>query len=272
MPPLVLASFRAVFGSLLLSIVARLVLPETPAPDPKERRVLIVLSLMGIVANQILFIVGLSLSTATNATVLVMTIPVFTLAIALMTGAEPFRLRKVLGIPLAAAGVVTLLDLGSLRFGLRGLLGDLFLTLNTVFYSAYLVASRRVLARRPALDFIARVFRYGTFPILIVALPSLAKFDFLSVSAKAWWAVAGIVVLATAATYALNAWALTHTSASTTAFFVFIQPLFATALARIVLGEKPGPATLIGGLFIGAGTILTIWPKRRLGNSPEEPS
>ena len=61
------------------------------------------------------------------------------------------------------------------------------------------------------------------------------------ISPGAWWAVGGVVLLGTVGSYALNSWALARTSAATTAFFIYVQPLFAGALAFLVLGEQPSP-------------------------------
>ena len=73
---------------------------------------------------------------------------------------------------------------------------------------------------------------------------------------------AGVVLLGTVGAYALNAWALARTGASTTAFFIYIQPLFAGALAFVVLGEKPSPRLFGAAALIFAGVAFAIWPAR----------
>ena len=66
----------------------------------------------------------------------------------------------------------------------------------------------------------------------------------MELSVEAVGAAAGVVLLGTVGAYALNAWALARTGASTTAFFIYIQPLFAGVLAYLVLGENAFPAPL----------------------------
>ncbi len=266
--PFVLASFRALFGALFLSLFAHWFVEDAPPANNRERWLLFVLSLLGIVANQVFFIQGLARTTATNATILVMTIPIFTLSVALLTGNEKLERRRALGIPLAFSGVLLLLDLDALRFGSTTFLGDMLITLNGLCYAIFLVLSRRVLSRRPSMDFIARVFRYGALPILLFAVPDLSRFRPQTLSLKTWGAIAGVVLLSTVATYALNAWALARTSASTTAFFIFIQPLISGFLAAFVLGERPGPKTLLAAVLIAAGVILAtvrLSPSRKKG-------
>ncbi|HEV8268433.1 MAG TPA: DMT family transporter, partial [Thermoanaerobaculia bacterium] len=112
--PFVLAAFRAVFGALLLTLIARLFASDESPPARRDRVTLALLSLFGVVANQTLYISGLSRTTATNATLLVSTIPVFTVLVGLVSGVErPTRLGLI-GVLVALAGVVVLVNPGRL--------------------------------------------------------------------------------------------------------------------------------------------------------------
>ncbi len=254
--PFVLASFRAVLGALLLSLLARALSGPAPEQTLRERGKVAVLSFCGIVANQVLFIVGLSLTSAIHATLLTATIPIFTLVVATLSGRERPTLLRAAGIPVALGGIVFLLDPGEVAGASGSLLGDLLLAANAAFYSVFLVASREVLARRSALSFVAQAFRYGALPILLVASGDLGRFRPAAVTGTGWLAIAGVVAFATVGAYALNAWALARTSASTTALFVYVQPVFATALAALVLGERVTPRLLGAAALIFAGVAL----------------
>ena len=71
---------------------------------------LAVLSLFGVVFNQLLFIGGLSLTKASNTSLLAVTIPIFTLIVGAIVGSEALRRFKIMGIVLAAIGVILLID------------------------------------------------------------------------------------------------------------------------------------------------------------------
>ena len=73
----------------------------------------------------------------------------------------------------------------------------------------------------------------------------------------------GVIFLGTVGSYALNAWALARTSASTTAFFIYVQPVFAGAFAYFALGEEPSPRIFGAAALIFAGVALAIWPARK---------
>jgi drug/metabolite transporter (DMT)-like permease len=242
--PLVLASFRAVAGAAALTLLARILDPGGTF-DAKDRRTLMVLSFFGIVANQILFIVGLSKTTATNATLLTAMTPILTLGVAAFLSGQRPSPRRLLGIPVALAGLLWLLDVARLDFGDRTFLGNAL-----------------ILGRHSAVRVTAAIFRYAALPVVLVALPGLLRFRPAALSARAWTGIAGTVLLATVVSYALNAWALARTGAATTAMFIYVQPLVAMTLAKFVLGESPSPRTATAAAFIFAGIALATWPAR----------
>jgi len=266
MTPFTLAAFRGVFGALLLSLAARTFAGPAPRQGVRDRLQVALLALFGIVANQVLFITGLHRTTATHATLLIATVPVFTILVGLATGRERPSTRRLLAVPIAFGGVVFLLGTAGLSFGSATLLGDVLVTLNAAAYAYFLVAARDVLARRSALSLMAQAFRYGAVPIVLLALPDLARLRPAELSRDALLALAGVVLLATVGAYALNAWALARTSAATTAFFIYVQPLFAGALAFAVLGEEPSPRLFGAAALIFAGVAFAIWPGR--GRAP----
>jgi drug/metabolite transporter (DMT)-like permease len=87
MEPLVLAAFRAIAGAAALTLLARILDPGGTF-DARDRLTLAVLSFFGIVANQVLFALGLSRTTATNATLLTATVPVLTVGVAAVLAGE----------------------------------------------------------------------------------------------------------------------------------------------------------------------------------------
>ncbi len=257
-----IAACRVVFGSLFLTLAARFLAKEERPPTARERWEIALLSLLGIVLNQLLYITGLSLSTAADVALLVCTIPVFTLLIGIVLGRERPGLRRAAGIPLALSGTLLLLNLHRLDFHDQTLVGNFLVVLNCLVYSLFLVRARDILAHRSPLGFTAAIFRYGTIPILLFAIPSLTRLHPSALSRRTVLAIAALVLFPTALAYLLNAWALARTDASTTAVFHYMQPLLAWALAWVVLGERPGPRFLAAAGLILAGLALTTWPSR----------
>ncbi len=260
-PPFLFAAFRVGAAAFLLEVVHRAGDPQPIRPADRPR--LFLYGLLGVSFNQVLFILGLYYTTAINTTILTATIPVLTLVAAVALGRERLTVRGAAGVVLAGAGALALLGAQRFAWSSDTFRGDLLLVGNSTSYSLYLVLSRPALARYRAVPFTAAVFRYGAILIALLAIPSLLRFDPRAVTPLAWSCLAGVVVCCTVLPYLLNSWALARTHASRVAFYVFLQPLIATGLAIVVLGEALSLKTAAAGLLILAGLAVTISPERR---------
>jgi drug/metabolite transporter (DMT)-like permease len=259
-PPLVLAAIRVVSSAVMLEIVRRLSPEERIAPSDRGR--IFLLASLGVSFNQVLFILGLSLTTAVNTSILISAIPVFTLAAAVLLGREGTTPRAIGGIVLAGAGALVLLNAERFEWSSRYLRGDLLILANGFSYSLYLVLSRPILARYRPLAFTSAVFRWGAPPIVLAAIPALLRFSPGTVSPTAWWSLGAVIVFCTVVPYLLNSWALARTKASRVAAYVFLQPVIAATLAIVVLGERPGWRTAVAAALIFGGLAVTLRPGR----------
>lgn len=220
---------------------------------PRDLATLAGLAVLGIAANQLLFIAGLARTTATTAVVLGTTIPVFTVAIAIAARREPASGNRLLGVALALVGAVVTIGGGELGGG-EHLFGDLLIVANSLSYAAFLVLSRPVVQRHDPLVVTTWVMTFGALMVLPLGAGDAAAAA-PHLTAHAWGWLAWIVGAATVGTYALNTWALSRAPASLVATYIYVQPVVAAVLAAILLGERPGLATLAGGVLIAAG----IW-------------
>lgn len=258
--PLAVASWRLVVGSTVFATAALVVYRSRVRLDRRDLLYVFVLSLLGMTLNQVMFIVGLSLSTATHAALLMAVIPPATYAIAVAAGRERVALRKVLGIACASAGVVVLLarsgDVGGTL-----LRGDLLITVNACFYAGYLVLAKPLLERRPPLVVLAWAFVLGS----LCVLPFGLREDMVptAASAKAWRALLAILIVPTTFAYFGNIWALKRVDASVAGIYVCLQPMVSVTAAVIVLGEPFTPLTALTGVLVLVGVAAVSIRRRR---------
>lgn len=265
-PPLVLAALRVVSAAILLEALRRFVTREEIAPA--DRRRVFLFALLGVSFNQVLFILGLSLTTAINTTILTAMIPVFTLVAAVFLGRERITLAAGAALLLALGGALLLLNAQNFDARSGYFRGNLLLLLNGISYSLYLVLSRPVLERYRVATFTAAVFRYGALPILLVSAPSLMEFTPRAVTPLSWGSLAAVVLFCTVLPYLLNSWALARTKASQVAFYIFLQPVLSAALAVAILGEELTGKTVLAALLILAGLAVSSLRSRRLPRRP----
>ena len=261
MPPLVYASLRAAGGAVLVLAVALAL--RRPFPSRGDAGQLCLWSILGVVVNQIFFVEGLYRTTAIHSALLNRAIPVLTLLAAVGLGREVMSGLKTLSVALAVAGVLLILRPSSTSLAEGTLVGDGLTLLNGTSYALFLVLAKRVFGRTDALAATAVLLACGAVVIVLVGLPAWAEFDADAVSAGAWAWLAFVVVFPTAGAYLLNNYALGRADASVVALFIYLQPLIAAALAMARLGERPSPATWIGGALVFAGVFLALRPGPR---------
>lgn len=219
---------------------------------------LALLSLFGVTINQLLFIGGLSLTKASNTSLLAVTIPIFTLAVSTIVGTEKLRVIKVIGIVLAALGVIFLIDPRNASFSSQTTLGDILIILNSLSYGIYVATSKKTITRNGAFRSMMWIFIFASVICVPLGAVSLSTIEIGSVSPVIWMLVLYVAIVATAAPYLANAWALSKVSASTVAVFIYLQPIIGFVLAVIFLDEKIDIKFGVAAVLVFTGVFLTI--------------
>jgi len=258
-PPLVWASFRifvstAVMWSICLGL-------QRPAPRPQKSFLvpLIGLALMGTILNQVSFLVGLSLTTSTNAAVLNTLIPVTTLAIVTLRGQERLTWVRGLGFVLAFAGVLAIRRIEDIRFSDSTFVGDLLNIFNCVLYGCFLSFGRPFMQKHDALWVTAYLFLYGTVGITLIALPTWLQFQMPVMTPELMWSSVFAIVFGTLVPYFLNFWALKHAKSSQVALFIYLQPIIAAFIAWKWYDERITDRTIISTVLIFLGMVAAIF-------------
>lgn len=267
--PLAVAGLRVVVASPLLLLLAWR-LERAPLPRSHFRE-LALLGFLGVFANQLLFVLGLARTTATNAAILMPAIPVFTVVAAALLGMERPSPYRAAGVAVAVLGALVLLDPTRLSLSSGTALGDLLILLNCFAYAAYLVLQRPLLQHLPPLTLLAWAFAFGGAGVLAVATPSLLSTPYASIEAGAWAGMAYIAIIPTAVNYALNTWAIGRSSPALAATYTTLQPLVAAALGVALLGEQVGARQLAGFALIVAGlATLSSRPENKVRDNGGE--
>jgi drug/metabolite transporter (DMT)-like permease len=254
-PAVALVGFRVAGASITLLALAKM-RGNLQTIKRADWPLLILSTLLGLVFNQLLFTKGLSLTTAINATLLGTAIPISTLLVGVSLGTDHVTLRRLVGIALAAGGVLYLIGPGRANFSSSTRAGDMLVVANSICYGAYIAVSKSLMKRYNALSVIAWMFVIGCIVTVPAGAISLAHVSLASISWRVWVAVLYIIVFPTAGAYFLNGWALARVSPSTVAVYIYLQPLIAFAAAPFVLGESLSYHTVIASLLIFAGVLV----------------
>lgn len=229
--------------------------------ETKDYWRLFVLSIFGVSLNQVLFISGLSLTKASNSSLLAVTIPIFALSVGAILGVEKLRLLKIVGIILAAVGVILLIDPRKASFSSETTLGDILIVCNSLSYGIYVATSKETISRNGAIKSMTWLFIFAAIICVPLGAFSMQSVDFATVSPMIWLLILHISIVATALPYIFNAWALARVNPSTVAVYVYLQPIIGFMLAVVFLGEEISIFTILAAILIFSGVFLVTKKK-----------
>lgn len=220
-------------------------------------------SFFGVMLNQLLFFKGLSLTTATNTSLLAVMIPVFAFTISAFIGNDKFSWRKIVGILLAACGVIYLVDPTKASFSSATTQGDILIILNSLSYGAYIAISKKLISHYGALKSIAWLFLFASLVNVPIGIFFMQTVELSGISATAWTALAAIVIFPTTLAYFWNTWALARVEPSVVAVYVYLQPLIGTVLAIFLLKEEWSSRIFLAMILIFIGVYLVTRNRKR---------
>jgi drug/metabolite transporter (DMT)-like permease len=225
---------------------------------------LAVLGLLGIAANQTLFLYGLRHTTAVNATILVTTVPVFTVLGGVLTRSEPLSASKLAGIGLAAVGTIYLIGPDRISLAPDVALGNALIVLGMVCYAAYFLYARSVVGRYQPITVSFYVMLFALFGVLPFGVVAMRSLQLSTISGSVWLWVGYIVIFPTIVSYLLNIWALQRVSSNLVTVYIYLQPVIAAAVApKVLQGERLTTRAVVAGLAIFTGLGLVILAELR---------
>jgi drug/metabolite transporter (DMT)-like permease len=135
-------------------------------------------------------------------------------------------------------------------------LGDLVSLAAALFFAAYTVANRPLLARYPTPVVMAWTLTVGALPVLLAALPRLSKQDWGAISPTAWLVVAWSTAMPVYVAYTIWAWVSHRDGVARTALFVYLVPIVGGVTSWLLLDEGFGLQKVAGALLTIGGLVL----------------
>ena len=192
-------------------------------------------------------------TTASNATLLGNTAPLWVALIAWLFFREHLRLDFWLGLALALTGAVFIVGRDFLLHPSLGF-GDLMACGAAVFYAAYMLTTQR---GRANLD----VFRYWwlasfSASLCLMTISLVLGYSLTGYPSNSWFVFFATAIVSQIIGYLSISYALGHLPASIVSPTLIGQPIVTTILAIPLLGELPGTIQIVGGVIALVGIFL----------------
>ena len=213
--------------------------------------------LTGIAINQLLFIKGLSITYSIHASLLMLCTPLLITISAFFFLNERVNAKVIIGLVIGIAGAILLItSKENSGTGANIILGDTLIALNAISYTFYFVLVKPLMTRYTPLQVLRWAFTFGTIFILPFGWTEFTEAPWGSFTMVEVSAIAFVVLGATFLAYLLNIYGLHHLQASATGTYIYLQPIFATAVAVIFLNEQITLVKIISALMIFSGVYL----------------
>ncbi len=191
-----------------------------------------VAALFGITINQLLFFIGLNLSTPVDVAIIHVSNPIFVLVIAALMIRERITTFKVIGIVAGAAGAVLLITYrGNVSFNSDTFTGNFLALLNTLAYSFYLVIIKPLMNRYKSATVMKWAFLFGTVFAIPLTFNSAIHLSFAEFTAYTWFSLFFVIVVTTFMAYLFTIYALKYVEASVVSYYIYLQPIIATLIS-----------------------------------------
>jgi drug/metabolite transporter (DMT)-like permease len=252
-----------VIGATALFWIISIFLPKEKI-DKKDYFKFFIAALFGVVINMLFFFKGLEYTSPIHAASIMVTVPIIILILSAIILKENVTKLKIVGVALALAGALVLTIYGkSTRVGDNVPLGNLFIFINAISYSIYVILIKKLTSKYHPFTFIKWLFLFGLIILIPFGYNELKVVEWQTFTPYISFSVLFVIIGATFGTYLLNPLALNKLKASTVGIFIYLQPVIA-GLFALAMGVDFIDSVKIGAMliiFLGV-YLVTVKPKK----------
>jgi drug/metabolite transporter (DMT)-like permease len=204
----------------------------------------------------ILYNIAVGYTTAARASLALATLPMHTMVVAALLRIEPLTLRKTLGVCIAVLGAAAALAAGLGSAPAGAWRGELIMTAAVICMAFYNVLSRPLMRRSSALGFLTVGMGSGAAALVMVGLFTGSLAALKNFGPPQWIAGIYLGVGGGAAAFILWLMALECATPTRVANTMTVNPIAASLLAALLVGEPITPDLVFGLIAVFAGIWL----------------
>lgn len=262
-PAGIIAFYRLAFAAVLMLPTIFLKYREELKSITRRDWVLTSVSGLFLALHFILWFESLNYTSVASSVVLVTLQPIFAFIGTYFFFGERFSVAAIISMLITLLGSV-IIGWGDFQISGLALLGDVLALLGAISVTAYFLLGQRL---RRNLSLIAYTFIvYGISSVALLIYNIVLKSDFIHYSLDYWVLFLSLAIVPTFLGHTLFNWALKWLSTSTISMAIVFEPIGATALAYIILGEKVTSSQWLGGTIVIFGLFLFIVSTTRKKN------
>jgi drug/metabolite transporter (DMT)-like permease len=265
--PLTIGAIRFTLAAVLLGIMLRMRRNGAERPDARQRRLIYLSGLLGITAYFVLENIGVELSTASDASLIVATYPLMTMLLELVVFRIRMPLFRVGGVLLATLGAFLVVRNGAEVGGDSRWLGDILLLLGGLVWAGYNVLAKSAGRGQDSLNLTYYQTVAGAAGFLLASLLEVGDWQMPGVTSSAL--LAYLAVACSVGGFLLYNYGLSRMTSSVAVNILNLVPVFGVLGAVVINGETVQLPQVFGGVIIIAGVALGLVERRTPVETPK---
>lgn len=258
--PLSIGAIRFTLAAALLGIMVRVRRKPIARPDARQRRMIHLSGLLGITVYFVLENIGVELSTASDASLIVATYPLMTMLLELVVFRTRMPLLRAGGVLLATAGAFLVVRNGAEVGGSERWFGDVLLLLGGLVWAGYNVLGKYAGRGQDAMTLTYHQTVAGAAGFLLASLLEAGDWQVPNGSASAL--LAYLAVACSVGGFLLYNYGLRRMTSSVAVNILNLVPVFGVLGAVVINGETVRLGQALGGAIIIAGVALGVIERR----------
>lgn len=254
-----LALYRAVLAAALILVYLTVTGQSLPIGTIRRELPLLIISGMAMGINWVLLFQAYRFTTISMATLSYYFAPVIVIVACPILFREKMTPRQLICFVMSTAGLVLIIGAGGAGNG-TDLIGVLFGLGAAVFYATVILMNKFI---RQVTGIHRTLIQFGG--AILILLPYVAftgGFHLGSLDGRGWICMLIVGLVHTGITYCMYFSSLKDLSGQETAVLSYMDPLVATLISVLLLGEPMTPAQALGGVMILGFTLWNELPQK----------
>jgi len=272
--PLVIATYRLIFSSLLSILIVLITRPKSDLKLTRSMMGLMGLSGLFLAIHFASWISSLELTNVSSSVVVVSTTPLWVALLSPIFLKEKVKPRFYFGMLLAflGGGIIAFnerctLSVAGLQcgaeFGMRqnnSVLGLVLALVGAVMSAGYMLIGRKLSGKIDTARYTAIVYSVAAVILLFVVI--FRGEQLVNYSVRIWGLFFALAIFPQLLGHSVLNYSLQRLPATTVSIALLGEPVGSTLLAMLFLKEMPSTLQLIGGILILIGIVYSVLPTK----------
>ncbi len=258
-PPMALSFFRWSAALLFILPFALRGLKKDRVSIQGNLGFLFVLSIPSVAVYNSIIYLSARFTTATNIALVVAAMPAMTLGFGWLINRQKPKFLQTLGILISLGGVMIIIAQGSFAMfiGLHFNTGDLLALVSIASWALYSVLLKKKTIPISPISFLTMTIILGIICILPFYLMEYIFYKGFEVNRPIIWMFVYLGICPSIISYVCWNYGVKTVGSATASVFMYLIPIFTSAIAYLFLGERLFAFHWLGGLLILCGLILS---------------